>query len=56
MKGFSAFLVFLVKTLLLGAGVVLAAHGKGIWLLLVSIAVFSFLFIKLGCLGNAPKD
>ena len=56
MKGFSAFLVFLAKTILLGLGVVMAANGKGTWLLLVSIALFSVLFIVLGCLGNAPKD
>jgi hypothetical protein len=56
MKGFSAFLVFFVKTILLGLGVVLAANGKGPWLLLVSIAIFGFMFVKLGCLGNAPHD
>ena len=56
MKGFSAFLVFFVKTILLGLGVVLAANGKGPWLLMVSIAILTVLFVKLGCLGNAPQD
>lgn len=56
MKGFSAFLVFLLKTVLLGAGVIMATNGKGVGLLLASVVVFAVMFIKLGCLGNAPKD
>lgn len=56
MKGFSAFMVFLLKTVLLGAGVIMATNGKGVGLLVASIVVFAAMFIKLGCLGNAPKD
>jgi len=56
MKGFSAFMVFLLKTILLGAGVVMATNGKGVGLLVASVVVFAVMFIKLGCLGNAPKD
>ncbi len=56
MKGFSAFLVFFVKTILLGLGVVLAANGKGPWVLFAAVGILTFLFVKLGCLGNAPQD
>ena len=56
MKGFSAFMVFLLKTVLLGAGVVMATNGKGVGLLVASVVVFAVMFIMLGCLANAPKD
>ncbi len=56
MKGFFAFVVFLLKTVLLGAGVVMATNGKGVGLLVASVVVFAVMFIMLGCLANAPKD
>lgn len=56
MKGIAATAVFLVQGALLAGGVVMAANGKGVVLLIVSLVVLGGMFVKLGCLDNAPKD
>ena len=55
MKGLAATAVFLVQGALLAGGVVMAANGKGVALLVVAIVVLGGLFVKFGCLDNAPK-
>ena len=55
MKALMATGFFILEGALLAGGVVMAANGKGVWLLLVALAVTAGLFIKLGCLDNAPK-
>ena len=55
MKGLTATAVFLVKGALLAGGVVMAANGKGVALLIVSLVVLGGLFVKFGCIDNAPK-
>lgn len=55
MKALLATGFFILEGALLAGGVVMAANGKGVWLLLVALAVTAGLFIKLGCLDNAPK-
>ncbi len=55
MKGLAATAVFLVQGALLAGGVVMAANGKGIALLVVSLVVLGAMFVKLGCIDNAPK-
>ncbi len=56
MKGFSAFLFFVAESVLLAAGIARAANGKGLGLLIVAVVVTGVLFVKLGCLDNAPKE
>jgi hypothetical protein len=56
MKGFSAFLVFLIKTALLAGGVVAATNGKGLVLLIIAAVVLGGMFVKMGCIDNAPQD
>lgn len=55
MKGLAATAVFLVQGALLAGGVVMAANGKGFALLVVALAVLGGLFVKFGCIDNAPK-
>jgi hypothetical protein len=56
MKGFSAFLVFLIKTVLLAAGVIAATNGKGPLLLIIAGVILGGMFVKMGCIDNAPHD
>jgi hypothetical protein len=55
MKGILATLFFTAEAILLIAGTVRAANGKGFLLLFAALAVMGFFFVKEGCLGNAPK-
>ncbi len=55
MKGLAATAVFLVQGALLAGGVVMAANGKGVALLVVALVVLGGLFVKFGCIDNAPK-
>lgn len=55
MKGLTVFAVFLAQAALLAAGVVMAANGKGATVLVVGLVVIGGMFIKLGCIDNAPK-
>ncbi len=55
MKALLATGFFLFEGALLAGGVVMAANGKGVALLMVALGVTAGLFIKLGCLDNAPK-
>lgn len=54
-KGFSAFLFFLVFTVLIAAGIIMGVHGRsGGWLLTtLSCLVYLGLFIKAGCLTSS---
>lgn len=51
MNFFSALLVSVLMCVVLAAGVVLLVAGKP-WLMLGSLLVFTFLFIKYGCLAH----
>lgn len=55
MKGLAATAVFLIKGVLLAGGVAMAANGKGVALLVVALVVLGGLFVKFGCIDNAPK-
>jgi hypothetical protein len=55
MKALMATGFFILEGALLAGGVVMAANGKGVWLLMVALVVTGGLFIKMGCLDNAPK-
>jgi hypothetical protein len=55
MKGLAAFGVFLIQGILLAVGVAMAANGKGIAVLIVALVVLGGMFIKMGCIDNAPK-
>lgn len=54
-KGFSAFLFFLVFTVLIAAGIIMGVHGRsGGWLLTtLSCLAYLGLFIKAGCLTSS---
>ncbi|MBL9172532.1 MAG: hypothetical protein JNL10_03270 [Verrucomicrobiales bacterium] len=53
MKGILALLFFLVFTAIGAAGVVLAASGKGLGLLIATFVVYLGILIKWGCLSEA---
>gem|GEM_PF-3472680 len=55
MKGLAATGVFLVQGILLAVGVAMAANGKGVAVLIVALVVLGGMFIKMGCIDNAPK-
>jgi hypothetical protein len=55
MKGLAATGVFLAQGVLLAVGVAMAANGKGIAVLVVALVVLGGMFIKMGCIDNAPK-
>ncbi len=55
MKALLATLFFLVEAIFLIVGTAMAANGKGFTVLLIGIAVLGAMFVKLGCLDNAPK-
>jgi hypothetical protein len=54
-KGLSAFIFFLVFTVLIAAGIIMGVHGRsGGWLLtMVSCLAYLGLFIKAGCLTSS---
>jgi hypothetical protein len=52
MNFIASFLVTTGICVVLGAGILLAAHGSGFWLLILGLAAFLGLFIKYGCLGH----
>ncbi|MFO1458149.1 MAG: hypothetical protein U1G08_01980 [Verrucomicrobiota bacterium] len=52
MKGILALLFFLVCTAVGATGVVLAASGKGLGLLVVSFVVYLGILVKWGCLSE----
>lgn len=49
MKFVSALLAVVMISVVLGMGLLMAAHGKGIWLLAMGSAAFLGLFIRYGC-------
>ena len=49
MKFVAAFIVILLISLVLCLGMGLAAHGHGVWLLVLGIVGFLGLFIRYGC-------
>jgi hypothetical protein len=49
MKFLAAFLTLILMSIVLGAGIVLAAHGMGSWLLILSVIAFLAMFIQFGC-------
>lgn len=51
MNFFSALLVTVLMCAILATGVVLLVAGKP-WLMIGSLVVFTFLFIKYGCLAH----
>jgi len=55
MQGLLSWVFFLVATVVMSAGVAMAASGKGMWLLVVSFLAYLLLFIKLGCLPSSSS-
>jgi hypothetical protein len=55
MKFFAPLLVFLAKGGLLTAGLLGPLYGQA-WLLPVSLAILGLMFVKLGCIDNAPDS
>ncbi len=53
MKFLMSVFVYLVIALVLGWGMLLAAHGNP-WLLLVSFLAYALAFAKIGCLPGKP--
>ncbi len=53
MKSLLSWTFFVGCTALMAAGIALAVNGKGVWLMAVSFAVYTAMFIKLGCLPSA---
>ncbi|MBX3747902.1 MAG: hypothetical protein KF833_21555 [Verrucomicrobiae bacterium] len=49
MKFLAAFVVTVLISVVLGLGIGLAAHGHGVWFLLLGTAAFLALFIRYGC-------
>lgn len=49
MKFLAALLVTVLISVVLGVGIGLAAHGHGVWFLLLGVVAFLALFIRYGC-------
>lgn len=45
----SALLVILLISFVLGLGIWMAAHGKGLWLIVLGTVGFLGLFVRYGC-------
>jgi hypothetical protein len=56
MKGLAAVGFFFAEAILLAVGVARAANGQGIAVLVIGSLVTVALFVKFGCLDNAPSD
>lgn len=56
MKPLLAALFFLVEGLVLIVGTAMAANGKGFSVLVIGVLIFGAMFVKLGCLDNAPTE
>lgn len=52
MKVWSSLGFFLLFSILLGVGAVMASSGKGVWLLVVSFVAYLVLFVRKGCMGT----
>lgn len=52
MNFFWASLTILLIALVLGVTLGLAAHGHGVWLLVLAIVGFLALFVQFGCRGH----
>jgi hypothetical protein len=50
MKFFGAILAYLVIGAVLGWGILVAARGGGLWLLVAALVVYVVAFGKIGCL------